>query len=160
LTGREIDRLLAVVQRLKQRGLGILYVSHRLDEVFAIADRLTVLRDGKRVASTMMAGVDRAQVIRWMVGRDVAEEFPARTQAFGAVTLEVRALSAPPRFSDASFTVRGGEIVGLAGLVGAGRTSVGLAVAGALESHGDIALNGRTIRFRSPSDAIAAGISY
>ncbi len=160
LSGREVDRLLAVLRRLRDRGLGLIYISHRFEEVFAIADRVTVLRDGRRVASETAAGLDRKQVIRWMVGRDVSEEFPPREGAPGLVVLEVAHLSAPPRFQDVSFSVRAGEIVGLAGLVGAGRTSAGLALAGALASHGDIRFGGEPVSFGSPAEAIGRGLAY
>lgn len=160
LPGREVDRLLAVMRRLRERGLGLVYISHRFEEIFAIADRVTVLRDGQRVASAPAAGLDRKQLIRWMVGRDVSEEFPPRHAAPGGVVLEVAHLSAPPRFHDVSFSVRAGEIVGLAGLVGAGRSSAGLALAGALASHGDVRFGGAPVRFPSPADAIGHGLAY
>src|ERR1019366_962359 len=100
----ETDRLFAVLRRLRERGLGIIYISHRLEEIFALADRVTVLRDGRQVASAPAAGLDRTALVRWMVGRDVSEEFPARHPSPGAVVLEVRNLSAPPRFADVSLT--------------------------------------------------------
>jgi len=162
LTDADAARLAAVLRRLRADGLGILYISHRLEEVFALADRVTVFRDGRRVAHSAGAGLERAQLIRWMVGREVSEEFPPRVgpSADAPVVLEVRGLSAAPRFRDASLTVRRGEIVGLAGLVGAGRTSLGLALFGALASQGEIRLDGRPVSFRSPSEAIAAGLGY
>ena len=141
-------------------GLGVIYISHRLEEIFAVADRVTVLRDGRRVASAPVAGLDRAQLIRWMVGRDLSEEFPPRTPAPAETVLEVRALSCPPRFTEASFTVRQGEIVGLAGLVGAGRTSVALSLFGALPAQGEVFLGGQPVRFGSPAEAIGAGLGY
>jgi ABC-type sugar transport system ATPase subunit len=160
LSGPEVERLFTVLQGLRSRGLGIVYISHRLEEIFAVADRVTVLRDGRRVTTTSVRGLDRPTLIRWMVGRDVADEFPPRTAVPGPTVLEVSGLSAPPRFSDASFTVRQGEIVGLAGLVGAGRTSVALALFGALRARGEVRLGGRPARFRTPSEAIAAGLGY
>jgi ABC-type sugar transport system ATPase subunit len=160
LSGVEVERLFTVLRSLRARGLGIIYISHRLEEVFALADRVTVLRDGRLVSSTPLAGLDRRQLIRWMVGRDVSEEFPPRVSSPGETVLEVRGLSSPPWFSDASFDVRRGEIVGLAGLVGAGRTSVALALFGALRMHGDARLLGRPMHFRSPAEAIEAGLGY
>jgi ABC-type sugar transport system ATPase subunit len=146
---------------MRERGLGIVYISHRLEEIFAVADRVTVLRDGRRVASSVVSGVDRAQLIRWMVGRDLTEEFPPRSPAPGEVVLEVRGLACPPRFADVSLAVRRGEIVGLAGLVGAGRTSVALALFGALPAAaGQVRLEGRPVRFASPAEAIDAGVGY
>jgi ABC-type sugar transport system ATPase subunit len=160
LSGPEVEVLFGVLRGLRARGLGIVYISHRLEEVFALADRVTVLRDGRRIASAAVRDVDRAGLIRWMVGRDVSEEFPPRTPSPGPVVLEVRQLSCLPRFNEASFSVRQGEIVGLAGLVGAGRTSVALALFGALPAHGEVLLAGRPVRFRSPAEAIDAGIGY
>jgi ABC-type sugar transport system ATPase subunit len=160
LSGPEVERLLALVRELRHRGLGIIYVSHRFDEIFAIADRVTVLRDGRCVATADRAGLSRDQLIRWMVGRELREEFPDRTARPGAPVLEVEHLSAPGRFEDVSFIVRAGEILGLGGLVGAGRTSVGLAVAGALHAEGTVRLNGRIVKRDSPADAIAEGIAY
>ncbi len=143
LAGREVDRLLTVLRGLRDRGLGLIYVSHRFEEIFAIANRVTVLRDGRRVASADASGLDRKQLIRWMVGRDVSEEFPVRAVPQGPELLKVTNLSSRPRFSDVSFSVHQGEIVGLAGLVGAGRTSVGLALAGALPAEGEIRFRGK-----------------
>jgi rhamnose transport system ATP-binding protein len=160
LSGTEVDRLLALVRRLRERGLAILYVSHRFDEIFALADRVTVLRDGRRVATAPIADVSRAQLIRWMVGREISEEFPARAAVPGAPVLEVEGLSHPKRFDGVSFTVRAGEIVGLAGLVGAGRTSVGLALAGAIPASGTVRLGGSPVRFQSPHEALAGGLAY
>jgi ABC-type sugar transport system ATPase subunit len=160
LPGPDVDRLLDVVRGLRSRGLGVIYVSHRFEEVFAIADRITVLRDGRHVATTDAPSVDRAGLIRWMVGRDVSEEFPPRDTAPGATVLQVRDLSAPGRFSGVTFEARAGEILGIAGLVGAGRTSLGLALAGALRCEGTITVGGRPTRFASPSDAIDRGLAY
>jgi ABC-type sugar transport system ATPase subunit len=156
----DIERLFGVLRRLRQQGLGIVYISHRLEEVFAIADRITVLRDGQKVGTWRAGGIDRADLIRHMVGRTLTEEFPARTTTAGDVMLELDRLAAPPRFDSATLAVREGEIVGLAGLVGAGRTSVGLATVGALRSTGSIRLHGQPVRFGSPSAAISAGLAY
>jgi ABC-type sugar transport system ATPase subunit len=147
LTDVEVESLFVALRRLRARGLAILYVSHRLDEIFTLADRVTVLRDGRHAGSAPIASWTRQSLIRAMVGRDVAEEFPSRTASPGAPVLEVEQLSARPRFSDVSFTVRG-------------RTSVGLALAGAIPSRGVVRLHGRPARFASPAGAIAAGVAY
>ena len=160
LSAPEVRRLFAVLRGLRERGLGIVYVSHRLEEIFAIADRVTVLRDGRRVATASVAGLERGQLIRWMVGRELSEEFPPRQSNPGDNVLEVRGLSCPGRFSSASFDVRQGEIVGLAGLVGAGRTSVALALFGALEARGEVLLEGRPVRFTRPFQAVDSGLGY
>jgi len=160
LSAREVTRLLTVVRQLRDRGLGIIYISHRFDEIFSVADRVTVLRDGRHVATAAVAGLDRAQLIRWMVGREVSEEFPARAPRPGAPALEVRGLSAAGRFRDVSLTVREGEIVGLGGLVGAGRTSTALAIVGAIASDGEVRVRGERVRLRTPADAIERGLAY
>jgi rhamnose transport system ATP-binding protein len=160
LSATEVDRLLDVLRQLRARGLGILYISHRLDEIFGLADSVTVLRDGAHVATGPTGTFDRASLIRAMVGRDVSEEYPARRHDIGAPVIEVSHLASPGRFSDVSFSVRQGEIVGLAGLVGAGRTSTALALIGALPFTGDVRLDGRPVHFRMPDAAIRAGLAY
>ena len=160
LSVAEVDRLLALLRELRAGGLGIVYVSHRFDEMFAIADRVTVLRDGQCVATAVREGLTREQIIRWMVGRDVSEEFPERTATPGATVLEVRDLASAGRCGGVSFSVRAGEILGIGGLVGAGRTSLGLALGGALPWTGTVRLAGASISPKSPSEAIDAGIAY
>ena len=160
LSERETSRLFDILRDLRASGLGIIYISHRLSEIFAIADRVTVLRDGCRVATAAVKSLDRAQLIRWMVGRDLADEFPPRTPARGNVLLDVRHFAAQPYFSDVSLTVRRGEIVGLAGLIGAGRTSFGLALYGAIQGSGDVHLDGERYRAARPRQATAAGLAY
>jgi ABC-type sugar transport system ATPase subunit len=160
LSGREVDRLMAVVTRVKARGLGVVFISHRFEEIFTLADRVTVLRDGRRVLQSPAAELDRASMIRAMVGRDVSEEFPPRDGAPSEVALEVTGLTAGRRCVDVSFAVRRGEIVGLAGLIGAGRTSVGLSIVGAVKATGAIRLGGRAVHLASPSQAIANGVVY
>ena len=154
LTERDAARLFGLLRDLRGRGLGIIYISHRLTEIFDIADRVTVLRDGKHVATAPVSTVDRAQLIRWMVGRDLADEFPPREAQPGAPLLDVRGLTVPPFCRDVSLSVRRGEIVGLAGLVGAGRTSVALALLGVIPSEGDVQLEGRPFRARRPREEI------
>ncbi len=164
LTDEESRHLFATIRELAARGLGIVYITHRLDEVFELADRVTVLRDGAAVATADVRSTDRQTLIRWMVGRTLEEEFPARPDSSPAehdVVLEVEHLGCPPFFEDASLELRRGEILGLAGLVGAGRTSLGRAIFGAHEAaRGEIRLSGRRVRFRHPSEALAAGVSY
>ena len=160
LAVRDIERLFAILARLCSQGIAIVYVSHRLDEVFRLADRITVLRDGRVVSTTRRGELTKAAVIEQMVGRALSEEFPPRHPMPGETVLAIERLSAPPRFTDASLEVREGEIVGLAGLVGAGRTSVGLAAVGALPSSGGVRLRGQPVSFHSPSGAIRAGMAY
>lgn len=160
LSAREVDRLLAVVERVKSRGLGVVFISHRFEEVFATADRITVLRDGRRVLEEQAVKLDRPTIIRAMVGRDIAEEFPARTAVASETALEVQGLTAGRRCRDVSLTVRRGEIVGLAGLIGAGRTSVALAIIGGTPATGTVRVGGVAVRFRTPAEAIAHGVAY
>jgi ABC-type sugar transport system ATPase subunit len=160
LADPEIERLFGVLRRLSAQGLAVVYISHRLEEILGLATNVTVLRDGRKVGTWPAGDVSRADLIRHMVGRALSEEFPARTPSPGRTILEVERLAAPPRFERASLTVRAGEIVGLAGLVGAGRTSLALAIVGALRASGGMRLNGGPVRFDSPSAAIAAGLAY
>jgi len=159
LTDHEIERLFALIRSLREQQVGIIYISHRLDEIDAIADQVTVLRDGRWVSSDAKAGLDRAEIIRRMVGREVTGQYPRRQCQPGAVVLEVEHLQRRGVLKDISFTVRAGEIVGLAGLVGAGRTEVARAIFGAdpLDS-GTVSIDGRPVRLRHPRDAVRAGI--
>jgi ribose transport system ATP-binding protein len=159
LTPQEVDRLFAVVRELKSRGLGIIYISHRLDEIFAIADRVMVLRDGRHVATRPTSGVTRGELIEMMVGRKLEQEFPPRQAAVGPPRLEAKGLCRAAKVRDVSLTVHRGEIVALTGLVGSGRTEVARLLFGAdRPDAGTIALDGRPLRLHSPRDAIRAGI--
>ncbi|MFQ5654655.1 MAG: sugar ABC transporter ATP-binding protein [Planctomycetota bacterium] len=161
LTDRELERLFETIAGLRGRGLAIIYISHRLEEVFAIADRVTVLRDGRWVATAATSELDRPGLIRRMVGREVDESPPPNDRAPGETLLELRHLACPGRFHDVSFEARRGEILGLAGLMGAGRTSVGLALYGMLEpTEGEARLARERVRFRHPWEALQAGLGY
>ncbi len=162
LTPHEVDHLFGQIERLKGRGVGIIFVSHRLDEVRRVADRITVLRDGQRVWSGPAGDVDDASLIRAMVGRDVEyrRQPPARPPEETPL-LEVRDLTRAPAFYDLSLQLRRGQIVGLAGLVGAGRTEVARAIAGIDPwDTGKLILAGEPYAPRSPSDAIRRGVVY
>ena len=160
LATQDAERLHDIIRGLRARGVGIVYISHRLEEVFAIADRMTVMKDGKVVATVQANRVSIDDVIRMMVGRPISTMFPDRkSRTFGPVKLEVQNLVLGRLVKDVSFSIRAGEIVGLGGLVGAGRTEVARAIFGAdrLES-GVVNLNGKTLRLQSPRDAVQAGI--
>ena len=160
LSAHEVDRLFTIVRRLRGRGVAILFVSHRLDEVFELSDRATVFRDGKHVITTATVELTTADLVRHMVGRTVSL-FPKVETPVGDVLLEVKGLSRIGVFRDISFAVRAGEIVGLAGLVGAGRTEVARVLFGIDQpDRGQILLGGQPVRFASPSDAMQAGIAY
>jgi len=161
LTEIEADRVFQLVRRLKVDGVGIVYISHRLEEILAIADRITVLRDGQSVACRKAAEVDRDDLIRMMVGRSIELVYPKREVPLGEVALEVRSLSNDDAgLKDISFSVRQGEIFGLAGLSGSGRTTLARTLFGLLSSGSDILLSGNPHRIDSPEDAIRLGIGY
>jgi len=162
LTQKEVQLLLNVVRDLKGKGVGVIYISHRLEEIFQIADRVTVLRDGESVGTHPVSGIDEAGLIKLMVGREVAQIYPPREREPGAVALEVRHLGCRAAgVRDVSFDVRAGEIFGLAGLVGAGRTELARVLFGITPAdEGTIALNGKSLRVRSPREAVENGIAY
>ncbi|RMG39284.1 MAG: sugar ABC transporter ATP-binding protein [Planctomycetota bacterium] len=159
LTPSEVQRLFQVIRDLKARGLGIVYISHRLEEIFEIADRVTVLRDGRNVAEAAVGEVTRDRLIRWMVGRELKDEFPPRSVEPGPVRFVVRNLSRGDAVRDVSFEVRRGEVLGVTGLVGAGRTEAARLIFGADRRDGGVVeLDGRRLTIRRPRDAIRAGI--
>ncbi len=161
LTGHEIEELFAVIRRLTERGIAILYISHRLDEIFRIADRVTVMRDGKVVATLPREEIDEPKLIRLMVGRELENLYPKPETIIGDVMLRVEGITRANILHNCSFEVRAGEILGFAGLVGAGRTELARAVFGADHiDAGTVWLNGRRIRIRRPTDAIDHGIGY
>lgn len=161
LSVREVAELSAIVRQLRGRGVAILFVSHRLEEVFALADRLTVLRDGRQIVTALVSEVSTDELITHMVGRELSERFPRGESTPGEVVLQVRQLTRAGVFTDVSFAVHHGEILGVAGLVGAGRTEVARVLFG-LEraTSGSISLNGRQVTIRSPQQAMEHGIAY
>lgn len=161
LSAHEVEELFAIVRQLRERGVAILFVSHRLEEVFAIADRLTVLRDGTHVMTAPVGEVSTGELITHMVGRELSNLFPKGEASIGEVVLEVRHLTRPGAFADVSFQLRQGEILGFAGLVGAGRTEVAQVLFGIDQAEsGEIRLKGQQVRIRSPRDAMNYGIAY
>ena len=159
LSIRDVKRLFRVIDELKAQGIGVVYISHRLNEIFEIADRVTILRDGKIVSTNRVAEVSRDQLIEGMVGRQLDNEFPARNVAIGDERLVVQQLVRGNAVQDVSFSVRRGEVVALTGLVGAGRTETARLIFGAdRRDSGSICLDGKLLRLRSPIDALRAGI--
>lgn len=163
LTDSEIDDLFRIVNDLRDQGIGIVYISHRMDEIKRITDRVTVMRDGGYVGTLDTSDTTKDEIINMMVGRVVLED-PKTDSAVkpdAEVVLSVRGLHAGPLVQDISFDLRRGEILGLSGLMGAGRTETARAIFGAdkLES-GEILIHGKPTRIRTPEDAVAAGISY
>ena len=161
LTESDVVRLFDIVRRLKARGAGIVYISHRLDEIFAIADRVTVLRDGAYVGARKVADTNAAELVQMMVGRRIDNLFPKTVAPIGAPVLEARDLVRRPMTKGVSLTVRAGEIVGLAGLVGSGRSELAQTLFGITPAEsGEIRLLGETVRIDSPETARAHGIAY
>ncbi len=162
LSEREVERLLRLIRDLRGQGVGMIYVSHRLDELFQVADRVTVLRDGRLVTTQDMAGLSRGELIRLMVGRELTTVFPKQEVALGAVVLELRGVGCRDSgVRDVSLSVRAGEIVGLAGLVGAGRTELARVLFGLTPADaGEIVLTGKRVMIDSPARAVELGIAY
>jgi rhamnose transport system ATP-binding protein len=161
LTDREVDNLFRLIRGLREDGVGILYISHRLEEIAAIADRITVMRDGETIACHKANEVDRSELIRLMVGRSVSSVFPKRDVPLGDVALEVRGLDNPSvGLHHISLTVRSGEIVGLAGLVGAGRTELARTLFGLTPCQTMVQVRGEGVRIDSPAEAIRLRIGY
>lgn len=159
LTPREVERLFVIIRDLQAKGIGIIYISHRLDEIFEIADRITVLRDGRYVGQEPIANVTRRRMIEMMVGREIENEFPREDHEIGQVRLQVEGLCRGDDVRDVSFTVRSGEILGFTGLVGAGRTEAMRLIFGADRADaGNIQLDGKALTIKDPRDAIRAGI--
>jgi rhamnose transport system ATP-binding protein len=162
LTDREVESLFRAIGQVKEGGAGVIYISHRLEEIFAVADRVTVLRDGESVGTRQAAGTTRAELVGLMVGREISAVYPTRETAAGDVRLELRGVGHRASGVHAvSLSIRKGEILGLAGLVGSGRTELAEVLFGLRPAdEGQILLDGSAVRIASPSDAIAAGIGY
>ncbi len=162
LTETETAYLFANIRRLRAQGMSVLYITHKLSEVFALADRVAVMRDGALVGSTGTAQTSERQIISMMVGREISDIYGARAGPRPeAPYLEVRGFSRAGKYSDVSFTIRRGEILGLAGLVGSGRTEVARAIVGVdRRDAGEVLLDGVPLRIGNPRDAIRAGLVY
>ena len=163
LGGHEVDLLFAIVRRLKQRGVAIVFISHRLDEVFEIADSVTVLKDGKLVGSVPIDAVDRNKLVAMMIGRNLADIYPPKAQKgeVGEVAVEANDVVVGDRVKGVSFEVRKGEVLGVAGMVGAGRTELAHAVFGSLPlDGGSVRLVGQAVAKPSPARSIAAGLGF
>jgi len=161
LSQKESQELFRIIRDLRAKGMGVVYISHRMEELPLIADRITILRDGRRAYTGEFASVGAAEIIRHMVGREIRELYPPRGQPGKQVVLEVRNLSGRKQYRNVSLTLHEGEILGVAGLVGAGRTALARGVFG-LEppESGSILLRGRPVRFRNSREAIEAGLAY
>lgn len=161
LVEADVQLLMGIVRQLRDRGVGIVYVSHRMSEIFALADRVTVLRDGAHVATKTIGEVDERQLVSMMVGRPIDSMFPKADAAIGQTILEVSGLNRGRQVRDISFALRKGEILGIGGLVGSGRTELALTLFGMTPAtSGTIRLDGREVRITSPQQALQLGIAY
>ena len=161
LSGVEVDRLFAVARSLRDEGRALVFISHRFDEVFDLCDTVTVMRDGEYVSTDEISDTSVDEIVARMVGREVSDLFPKSPATIGDVVLEVAGLTTAGTFHDISFTVRSGEIVGLAGLVGAGRSEIARAVFGVDPyDAGTVRIGGRAIPAHSPRAAIRAGVAF
>lgn len=161
LSHREVDRLFSVVGQLRERHVAMMFVGHRMDEIYDIADRVAVLRDGRVVANESIERMPRDRAVQLMVGRPLADSNAAPNEHFGEIVLDVRNLSRGNAFENISFSVRTGEVVGLAGLVGSGRTEIARVLFGIDQaSTGQFSINGTPMSFDSPHEAMQAGVAY
>lgn len=161
LTERETDVLFEVMHKMKAAGVGIIYISHRMEEVFANCDVVTVMRDGYAISTLPIVETNMERVVTDMVGRSLTEYYPARTVTPGEVVFEIRNLTSKGLFKDVSFQLRRGEILGVAGLMGAGRTEIMRAIFGVdTKDDYELLINGREMKIRTPTDAIRAGIGF
>ncbi len=161
LSYKEIEDLFVLIELLKFEGKAILFISHKFDEIFRIADRYTVFRDGAMVGKGILNDTTQSDIINLMIGRSVDQIFPARKSTIGEQVFSISNLSHPTEFEDISFELQQGEILGFYGLVGAGRSEVMQAIFGITKSsRGQVSLDGKPLDIRSPSDAVGAGIVY
>ena len=161
LTEAEVANLYRIVRDLKRRGKSIIYISHKIEEIFAVADEITVLRDGSFVGNDRIEAFDKDRLISMMVGRTLSQQFHKTHHEFGDVLVKVDGLCREGKFKDVSFEVRAGEVLGFAGLIGAGRTEVVETIFGmAKKTAGTISVNGKPVEINEPSDAIREGIAF
>ncbi|QZD58130.1 sugar ABC transporter ATP-binding protein [Bacillus pumilus] len=161
LTDREIEKLFQVIESLKKEGVSIVYISHRMEEIFAICDRITIMRDGKTVDTKAIPETNFHEVVKKMVGRELTDRYPERLPSLGDIVLEVKQATRKGQFHDISFSVKAGEIVGVAGLMGAGRTEMMRSLFGLDPlDQGEIWVHGKKAVIKKPSDAVKLGIGF
>ncbi|MCF7928693.1 MAG: sugar ABC transporter ATP-binding protein [Spirochaetales bacterium] len=161
LTSKEVDTLFETIKRISGEGVSMLYISHRLDEIFQIADRVTVLRDGQYINTEDVVNVTKPQLVSWMVGRDLDNLYPKEQAEISDVILDVRGMSQEGVIENIGFTLKRGEILGISGLAGAGRTEMAQALCGLRQADsGTIYLNGEEVRIHDYRDALDHGIAY
>lgn len=161
LTKKELDALFDIIRDLKSKGIAVIYISHRMEEIFEICDTATIMRDGKIIGTAPVSELTQAQVVEMMVGREINNAYPKRQTVPGDVVLEVQHLKRKDRQQDINFNLREGEVLGIAGLVGAGRTEIMRALFGVdFVSHGTVLLRGKKIRIKNPAGAKKHGIAF
>jgi inositol transport system ATP-binding protein len=161
ITDREVEQLFRMIRSLKEKGVSIIYISHKMDEIFEISDDITVLRDGQWIGTRPASELTKHDLITMMVGRELQDMFPKKAVEIGETVLDVRNLSRRGRFSNVSFTLRRGEILGIAGLMGAGRSEVMETIFGlARPDEGEIRIRGKKVDIRSPRDAKRLGLAF
>ena len=161
LTPRECNILFKVVRSLKEKGVSIVYISHRMEEIFELCDRITILRDGKYIGTEIIKETTMDNIIKMMIGRELTEKYPKIENKLGDIVLEVENLTKKGMFKNISFKVRAGEILGISGLMGAGRSEIMNAIFGNIKiDSGKIKINGEEVKIKSPIDAINLGIGF
>lgn len=160
ITGKEVAKLFEIIESLKRKGISIIYISHKMDEIFRIADRITVMRDGRYIETRPAKEFDQDTLVKLMVGRAIGELFPKVNSTKGPFSIEVERLTQSGKFRDISFKVRKGEVLGFAGLMGAGRSEIMEAIFGLHPADtGSIKIDGKEVRIQSPADAIRYGLA-
>ena len=161
LTQSETEVLFKVVNSLRQKGVSIVYISHRMEEIFELCDRITILRDGTYIDTKRIADIDMNDIVKMMIGREIGERYPVRNSKIGDVAFEVKNLNCPGAFENVSFEVRAGEVLGVSGLMGAGRTEIMQAIFGNMPNvTGQLFLDGKEIKNKNPQQAIENGIGF
>ena len=161
LTQSETEVLFKVVRSLKEKGVSIVYISHRMEEIFDLCDRITILRDGQYVGTRVIAETDMPEIVRMMIGREIGERYPERNVKMGDVLFEVKDLTCPGTFEHVNFSVRAGEVLGVAGLMGAGRTEIMQSIFGNMPNvSGQIFVEGKEVHNKAPWDAMKNGIGF
>lgn len=161
LTQSETEVLFKVVNSLRKKGVSIVYISHRMEEIFELCDRITILRDGTYIDTKRIADIDMNDIVKMMIGREIGERYPVRNSKIGDVAFEVKNLNCPGAFENVSFEVRAGEVLGVSGLMGAGRTEIMQAIFGNMPNvTGQLLLDGKEIKNKNPQQAIQNGIGF
>ena len=161
LTQSETENLFKVVNSLREKGVSIVYISHRMEEIFELCDRITILRDGSYIGTEYIKDITMDDIVQMMIGREIGERYPARDVKIGEEVLRVEGLTHGKLFKDVSFSVRAGEVLGVSGLMGAGRTEIMQAIFGNLPvASGKIFIDGKEVSIKNPRQAIAAGIGF